>query len=353
MAIAPDADTFVGANPSGSRQATLSDVARLAGVSKSTASKALNHKAHVRDETRRRVVQAAERLSFSPSAVARNLLSGRTGTVGILTNDLEGRFVIPILAGAEDALGAGQISVILCDARGDAIRERRHLTTLLERRIDGLIVVGGARTEPRPSLGRELPVPVVYAYAPSSDPDDVSVVADNVMGGRIAAEHLWETGRRKIAFIGGDSSYVASRERELGARSALEERGLTLITEGSLNGAWTERWGRAAAARLLDLHPDIDAIIGASDGLARAALDILRDLGRQVPRQVAVMGFDNWAIIATNTRPELTSIDLQLEGLGRTAASRVFAALSGEPASSGVQQLPVRLVIRDSTQSNV
>lgn len=331
------------------RPTKLADVARLAGVSKSTASKALNDKDHVGLETRRRVLQAAEQLAFRPSAVARNLFAGRTGTVGILTNDLEGRFVIPILAGAEDALGAGQLSVILCDARGDSIREQRHLGTLLERRIDGLIVVGGARTEPRPSLGRELPVPVVYAYAPSADPNDLSLTSDNLMGGRVAAEHLWETGRRSIAYVGGDPTYVASREREEGARLALADRGAELIVDGSSNGDWTERWGRTATTRLLAQHPQIDAVIGASDGLARAALDILRDLKRNVPEDVAVMGFDNWEIIATNTRPELTSIDLELQTLGRTAASRLFSALSGDELSPGIEYLPVRLFVRGST----
>lgn len=348
----PDGGTTAADHPDAAApsRATLADVARLAGVSKSTASKALNGKHHVHRQTVQRVLDAAERLEFLPSAVARNLTAGRTGTVGILTNDLEGRFALPILAGAEDALGAGEISVLLCDAREDAIRERRHLSTLMERRIDGLIVVGGARTEPRQSLGRELPVPAVYAYAPSDDAADLSLVTDNVMGGRIAGEHLWEVGCRRIAYIGGDPSYIASAEREEGLRRALTERGAELVVMHSLLADWTERWGRAATARILEEHPDVDGIVGASDGLARAALDILRDHGRAVPDDIAVVGFDNWAIIVTNTRPELTSIDLQLQTLGRVAASRLFTALGGEPLGKGVEALPVRLVPRASTR---
>jgi LacI family transcriptional regulator len=331
-------------------RATLADVARLAGVSKGTASKALNNKQHVHPDTVRRVAEAAARLDLMPSAVARNLTAGRTGTVGILTNDLEGRFALPILAGAEDALGAGRLSVILCDAREDAIRERRHLATLMERRIDGLIVVGGARTDPRPSLGHDLAVPVVYAYAPSEDPDDLSLVTDNVAAGRVAAEHLWEVGCRTIAYIGGDPTYIASAEREQGAREALAERGAELLVEASVLADWTELWGRQAAARILEKHPGVDGVIGASDGLARATLDILRDHGRAVPGDVAVIGFDNWAIIATNTRPQLSSVDLQLQALGRIAASRLFSALAGEELGQGVEALPVRLVTRASTQ---
>ena len=322
------------------RRARLEDVAREAGVSMATASKALNGKAHVHPVTRQRVLDAAHRLAFLPSAVARNLAVGRTGTVGLLTNDLEGRFVIPILAGAEDALGAGEISVIVCDARGDAIRERRHLNTLLERRIDGLIVVGGARTEPRPPVGEDLPVPVVYAYAPSQDPADVSLVTDNVQAGRVAAEHLWECGRRRIAYVGGHPSFVASHERGAGAAVALAERGASLVALEP-NGDWTERWGRAATARILLQHPDVDAFIAASDQLARGVLDILRDQHKRVPEDVAVLGFDNWGVIVTN---------LRLEDLGRTAAHRLFAAISGEPVTAGIEQLPVRLCVRGSTQ---
>src|SRR5215510_640207 len=150
------------------RAPTLADVARLAGVSVATASKALNGRAHVRAETRSRVLEAAEQLSFTPNSLARGLLAGRTGTVGLLTSDLEGRFSIPILMGAEDAFGAGRVAVFLCDARGDTIREQHHVQALLNRRVDGLIVVG-SRTDPRPSLFCKLPVPVVFSYPPLHD----------------------------------------------------------------------------------------------------------------------------------------------------------------------------------------
>lgn len=336
------------AEPVRARRATLADVAQLAGVSKGTASKALNGRGELTSDTRQRVREAAEALAFTPSSVARNLVRGRTGTVGVLTNDLEGRFVIPILMGAEDALGAGRTSVILTDARGDAVREKQQLQTLLERQIDGLIVVGGPRNDPRPSLGHDLPVPVVYAYAPSEDPRDLSIVPDNELAGRLVAEHLWELGRRRIGFIGGDPTYCASREREAGAAAALVARGSELLGAGVTAGDWSERWGRAATTRLIEQH-EPDAIIAASDMLARAALDVLRDLGRRVPEDVAVAGHDNWSLIVTNTRPELTSVDALLEPLGRRAAGRIFAALSGEPIAAGVERRPVRLVIRSST----
>src|SRR5689334_22980155 len=160
-----------------SRAVTISDVASLAGVSIATVSKALNGRDNVRAETRQRVLEAAQELSFQPNALARGLLSGQTRTVGLLTSDSVGRFGIPVLLGAEDAFGAGEMAVLLCDARGDAIREQHHLRALLSRRVDGLIVVGES-TDPRPSVSGDLPLPVVYAYGPSEDPDDVSFVPD-------------------------------------------------------------------------------------------------------------------------------------------------------------------------------
>src|SRR5674476_482448 len=199
------------------RPVTLTDVARVAGVSVATASKALNGRDQVKDSTRARVQEAAARLSFSPNRLARGLLLGRTGTVGLLTSDLEGRFVIPILMGAEDAFGAGQVNVFLCDARGDHIREQHHLKALLNRRVDGIIIVG-RQTDPRRSLGHELPVPVVYAYAPSEDPEDHSVTPDNEAGGRLAIDHLIACGRKRVAHITGDPAYAAAQDRARGVR---------------------------------------------------------------------------------------------------------------------------------------
>ena len=329
------------------RSVTLKDVARLAGVSVATASKALNHRDNVHPETRRRVVATAERLSFTPNALARNLLSGQTGTVGLITHDLEGRFSLPILMGAEDAFGEGKTSILLCDAREDAIRESYHLQALLGRRVDGLIVVG-SRTDARRSLGRSLPVPIVYVYAPSEDPDDLSFVPDNVSAGQQLAEHLLHLGRTRIGHIAGDPTYVAAHDRVQGVNASLDAAGVTLVGDRAMFGTWSESWGRAAAKTLVDKFPNVDAIICGSDQIARGVLDTLRDLGRRVPQDIAVGSFDNWQILATGSRPELTTVDMNFQTLGRRAAQAIFDALKGIQAS-GVHQQACRLMIRGST----
>jgi LacI family transcriptional regulator len=329
------------------RTPTLKDVARLAGVSIATASKALNGRDNVHPDTRARVVEAADRLSFTPNSLAQAILAGQTGTVGLLTNDLEGRFSIPILMGAEDAFGAGRMSVFLCDARGDAIREQYHLKALLGRRVDGLIVVGST-TNPRPTIGRDLPVPVVYAYAPSSDPGDLSVVPDNVNAGVLAVEHLVTTAHRRIAHISGDVSYFAARDRAAGAAQALAAAGLELAGGQVRYGSWTEAWGRSATHTLLDHEPDVDAILCGSDQIARGVMDALRDRGARVPDDVAVMGFDNWDPMVSGARPGLTSVDMNFETLGRRAAQALSEAIGGTPRH-GVETTPCRVMVRGST----
>lgn len=330
------------------RNPTLKDVAALSGVSIATASKALNNRSQVHPDTRARVLAAAQRIRFRPNPLAQGLLAGQTGTVGMLTDDLIGRFSIPILTGAEDAFGTGEMSVFLCDARGDAIRLRYHLEALLGRRVDGLIALGSS-TDPRKSLGRDLPVPVIYVYGPSDDPRDLSLVPDNVGAGVIAAQHMVATGRRRIAHITGERGFVAARERAAGISETLLASGIDMIAGDAIYGNWSESWGRTATLALLDQHPELDGIICGNDQIARGALDILREKKLRVPLDVGVMGFDNWELMTTESRPQLTSVDMNLEELGRQAAQRLFAAIDGDQ-QSGTESLPCRLVVRASTE---
>lgn len=330
------------------KRATINDVASLAGVSIATASKALNGRQDVRATTRERVLAAAAELSFQPNALARGLLSGQTRTVGLLTSDSVGRFGIPVLLGAEDAFGADEMAVLLCDARGDAIREQHHLRALLSRRVDGLIVVGES-TDPRPSVSKDLPVPVVYAYGPSDDPSDVSFVPDDVGGAETAVKHLLAMGRRRVAHITGPTDYKAARDREEGFLRALAESGVEQAGE-TLSGPWSQRWGRHAAEMLLVGGAEIDAVFCGSDQIAAGFVEAARERGRRVPDDIAVVGYDNWEVLSTETRPALTTVDMNLEALGRTAAQHLFAAIDGK-ATPGVHRMPCRLVIRDSTAS--
>lgn len=329
--------------------ATINDVAALAGVSPATVSKALNGRGQLRAETRRRVVQAAKELGFHANMLARNLAEGRTYTVGVLTADSFGRFTIPVMLGAEDALGAGQISVLLCDGRGDRIREQHYVRTMLARRVDGIIVTGRT-TDPRPSLGRDLPIPVVYARARSDDPEDLSLLHDDKQGAGLAIDHLLATGRTRIAHVTGPDRHLAARERAVGARGALEAAGLGLVLDEPLMGEWSERWGREATSILIRRGAQFDGIFCGSDQIARGVADALREAGRLVPEEVGLVGVDNWEVMSEGCRPPLTTIDLNLTELGHIAATKLLQAIEGHPLENGVQLLPCRLVTRRSTE---
>jgi LacI family transcriptional regulator len=328
------------------RPATISDVASLAGVSVGTASKALNGRGSLRPDTRRRVQEAAERLSFQANAAARTLNTGRTYTVGMITTDSIGRFSIPVMLGAEDSLGAGQMSVFLCDGRDDPIREQYYLKTLLSRNVDGIIVTG-RRTQARPPIGAALPVPVVYAFISSTDPEDCSVVPDEAGGAHKAIEHLLATGRRRIAHVTGPEHHHSARVRADGASETLAESGLALVAP-PMFGEWSEAWGRQAAAMLLAKGYDLDAVFCGSDQIARGVADTLRVAGRRIPDDLALVGFDNWDVMTQGCQPPLTSLDMDLEGLGKAAADLLLEAINGRPAP-GRHVRPCRLVPREST----
>jgi LacI family transcriptional regulator len=328
------------------RRVTIRDVAAEADVSIGTASKALNGQGKLRAETRERVAEAAQRLGFAPNTLAQALLAGRSFTVGLITTDSFGRFSIPVMLGAEDALGTGQVSVFMCDTRDDPDREKRYVEMLAARRVDGLIITG-RRIEPRPPVAAGPGIPVVYAMTQPLDDDGPAVLPDDEGGGRAAAEHLLAGGRRRIGHITGPERFMAARQRAAGFGSALAAASLT--PHGGVRfGEWSEEWGRRATGSLLRSAPDTDAIFCGSDQIARGVADTLRAVGRRVPEDIALVGFDNWAPMALGALPPLTSVDMCLEDVGRVAAGHLLAAIGGEQRS-GVYKVPCRLVVRESS----
>jgi LacI family transcriptional regulator len=327
---------------------TIRDVARAAGVSVGTASKALNNRGRLRPETRERVRLEADRLGFRPNDLIKSLLRGRTYTVGLITTDYFGRFNMPVVAGIEDALGSAEILVFLCNVRDDPERERQVISALLAKKVDGIIVMGRRIDARAPIDVDPSRTPVVYAFSRVTDPEALCLLPDDAQGARLATEHLFAVGRRKLAHITGPRDREAVASRKSGMTSALAARDLDLPDSRVLYGEWTEAWGNDAVARLLAQDPDIDGIFCGSDIIARGVLDGLRERGRAVPADVAVVGFDNWEIVATQARPALTTIDMNLHDLGRAAAQRLLAKVEGQPGSGEVY-LPCSLVVRASS----
>lgn len=324
----------------------MEDVAQAAGVSSATASRALNNRTEVHPETRAQVQLAAARLGFFKRTYKKdNGPSPAAKTIGLVTSDPGGRFSMQVLAGAENSMDVGSIEVLLCSTRNDIIRENHYVNALAGRKVDGIIVVGSWTNHraPLPISG----IPTAYVMSPSQDESDLSFVPDDYQGGCLAARHLLTLGRTRIAVITGPELWKSSRDRALGAVDTGHELGVELVEQPLYGSDWTRDWGRSATEMLLRKHSEVDAILCGSDQIADGALQTLLGRGMRVPADISVMGYDNWSPFCEDNRPRLTSIDMNIESLGRQAA---LSILRPEAVPfSGVFKQPPQLIIREST----
>jgi len=327
---------------------TLRDVARLAGVSVGTASKAMNAGGRLSAETRAKVLSAAKTLDYRPNDLAQSLHRARSMTVGILSTDSFGRFTFPIVEALERRLFDHGIAVFMCNATDDPARERRHIEQLLGKRVDGLIVTARRVDKRAPIVPAVRGLPVVYVFSHVDDPDALCLLPDDEGGAKLAAGHLAKLGRRRIAHITGPRHFEAVLLREKGWRAGLNEAGLPAEDADCLSGRWSEGWGREAVETLFAHGRRApDALFCGNDQIARGAVEALRDKGRSVPGDVAIVGFDNWNVMADATRPPLTSVDMNLGALGSEAGAALLEMIAGG-SLTGVRRLPCSLVVRAS-----
>lgn len=326
---------------------TLYDVAKAANVSVATASKALNGTGRVSQETRVRIQEVAKELGFRPNVLARSLTSKRSFSIGLLTDDTFGRFTLPMMAGVSEGLIDHGVSVFLCAIEGDPKLGRTHLEALLDKQVDGIVATGRRVDKPLPIDLSGLPVPVVYALT-AGPANALTILPDDGQGAAEAVRHLIAQRRRRIVHVTGPERFQVVRERAQAYRETLAQAGESLGEPQVLNGAWSELWGHEAVTQLWSLPHKPDGIFCGNDQIARGVIDALRERGVAVPTEVSVVGFDNWEIFAQQTRPPLTTIDMNLKELGRQAGLALLNIASGEAMTPGVRRLPCRLVVRAS-----
>ncbi|SNY90699.1 transcriptional regulator, LacI family [Cohaesibacter sp. ES.047] len=326
---------------------TIRDVAAKADVSVTTASRALNGTGRMSEETRSRVERVARELDYRPNYMARGLVQQRSFTLGLLTDDTYGRFTLPVAAGLSSAMTDKGVSVFLSAGEHEAHRLELNLRAMEEKRIDGLVISGKRIDRGLPIDVSSLGMPVVYVYSLCPE-DAVGFVPDDINAARTAVQHLIGLGRRKIAHIAGRPSFEASHLRETGWRMALEENGLTPCGE-ALYSNWTEAHGYEAAFHLIATAGERpDAIFCSNDQIARGVIDAFVQMGIKVPDDIAIVGFDNWEVFAKATRPPLTTMDMELTGLGKSAGLALLDMIEGKPIEVGVRKTPCHLVVRES-----
>lgn len=325
---------------------TIYDVAQVARVSTATASKALNDSGRMGVETRARIKRVAQELGFRPNSLAQSLTRKRSFTVGLLTNDSYGRFTLPVMAGISEGLIDHGVSVFLCAVGDKPELAQVHVEAMLDKRVDGIIATGKRVDKPLPVDLSKLPVPVVYALTAGPE-EGLTILPDDRQGAGEAVRHLLAQGRRRIAHVSGPKDFGVVHERALACSQVLaESTGASDV--GTLYGSWSEHWGHEAVAELWANARTPDGIFCGNDQIARGVVDALRERGVSVPGDVSVVGFDNWEIVAKETRPPLTTVDMNLKELGRQAGLALVRLVNGDAVERGIWRLPCSLIVRSS-----
>ncbi|GGJ17356.1 LacI family DNA-binding transcriptional regulator [Streptomyces brasiliensis] len=337
--------------PAPGRRPTLNAVAARAGVGRGTVSRVINGSPNVSSRSRAAVEQAIAELGYVPNRAARTLVTRRTDSVALVIPEGEDRlfsepYFSGIIRGVSAELTAVGMQLLLVLARNDG--EQARLASYLSARVDGVLMVAVHRDDTLPDLLDDLGVPTVLAGQRSEHEPLGHVRADNYGGARGAVQHLLERGRRVIATITGPLNMDVTRARLSGYREALENADVSTDEQLIVHGDFTEEGGRTAMRELLRRRPDLDAVFAASDVTASGAVLELRASGRQVPEDVAVIGFDD-SIVARHIDPPLTSVQQPIEEMGRTMAALLLDELAQQGKGRREVVLPTQLVVRAST----
>ncbi|MET8461926.1 LacI family DNA-binding transcriptional regulator [Micromonospora zamorensis] len=327
---------------------TLEAVAARAGVSRATVSRVVNGSTTVAEPIREAVTRAVAELGYVPNLAARSLVTQRTDSIALVMPEAATRVfsddqVFPgIIRGVSQELEAADKQLVLMLAGSPAGHQRVERYTT-GRHVDGVLFASLHGADPLPGTLARLGIPVVVSGRPLGDVPVPYVDVDHVAGVTTAVRHMIDIGRRRIATIAGPQDMVAGIERLSGYRSAVTDAGLPeLIAVGD----FTRESGAAAMRRLLTEHPDLDGVFAASDLMAHAALRTLREAGRRVPDDVAVVGFDDIET-AAYTEPPLTTVRQPIVELGRRMTRQLLRLAAGEEIEQAVM-LPTELVVRES-----
>ncbi len=325
-------------------EVTIYDVARLAGVSPATVSRALNGSNRVATTTRRRVEAVVAQLGYEPNRVARSLATSVTHTLALLLPDITNPFFPALVKGVQLLADERHYTLLLCNTAADPEREEEYLRVLRGKRVDGVILVGlklnGQRI--RRALGE---VPVVVLDRSVDLPGAAVVQVDHRGGATLAVRHLLELGHRDIAHVAGPGDLAVSRERLEGYREALSEAGLPYRPELVVEADFTEEGGYEAVQGLCATG-HVSAIFAANDLSAIGIMAALRERGLTVPDEVSVVGFDDIHLCAY-TVPALTTIRQPAYAMGRRAAELLIDAVEGgDPRGVTFE---AELVVRGST----
>ena len=329
---------------------TIADIAKLAGVSKSTVSRALNDSPLIGEETKARIRSLARQYNFQINAPARRLSMRQSRTIAFVTHAYHKEFSVAdlfgleILGGISNGLSTRDYDLLIIHVDpNDTKWAHQYFDT---GRVDGFILMTATRKQNHVKALLEIGAPFIVWGVPAPNQKYCSVTGDNFSGGKLATEHLIRSGRQKIGFIGGPAYELEVQHRLAGYESALQEAGRSVESDLIEYGNFMDTSGAEALNRLLKKVPDIDAVFVNSDLMAIAAMDEIREHGRRVPEDIAVVGYDDLSI-AAHSNPPLTTIRQNVPLAGKLLAQNMIDFLQTGIVTN--VSTPVELIVRKST----
>jgi DNA-binding LacI/PurR family transcriptional regulator len=327
---------------------TIYDVARLAGVSTATVSRALNGTGQIAPGTRATIEAAVEQLGYRPNTIARSLVTRSTQTIALLLPDITNPFYAALVSGIQQTALDHDHTMLLCTTEGDGEREEQYLRLLRAKQVDGALVDGLVLPPYRIARFVRDGFPIVCLDRDIDSTSIPLVQVDNRLGGRLAAEHLLGLGHSRIAHVTGLRALHISDDRLAGYRDGLAAAGIAADDRLVAEGRFTEEGGYEAARTLLETSPDMTAIFAANDLSALGVLNAIAVSGRRVPDDVSVVGFDDLRLSAF-TSPPLTTIRQPAVEIARLATELLIGLTRGEDVEQMRHLLEPTLVVRGST----
>ncbi len=328
---------------------TISDVAKLAGVSAMTVSRVINNSGYISRETRSRVEAAIAELAYVPNALGRQLRSKQTKMLALVLSDIMNPFFTTIARGVEDVAGARGFSVMFCNTDESETKEAQYLLMLVQRQVDGVLLVpaSGSGKSLRMLSSHKMPVVVLDRRIQSRHVD--SVRSDSEAGAHTLTEHLIGLGHRRIAVLTGRRSVSTSVDRVAGCRRALLDAGLGLDDDLVRFGEYNQVDGHRIAQEILAVYPRPTAIFAANNFIAIGAMRALREAGLRVPEDMSIVAFDDLPA-AWMSDPFMTVVDQPAYEIGRRAAELILSRLEGTISGAGREVvLQSELIVRRSS----
>lgn len=328
---------------------TIYDVAREAGVSMATVSRVVNGNPNVKPTTRKKVLEAIERLGYRPNAVARGLASKRTTTVGVVIPDISSTFFAELARGIEDIATMYKYNIILCNSDQNKEKEIHLINTLLEKQVDGIVFMGGEITTEHEETFKKSPVPIVLSATIDDKKEFPSVNIDYKQAAYDAVKSLTDEGHTKVAMLSGTlEDPVNGYLKFSGYKSAIQDAGLHLDDDLVVIGDYSYDSGLEAMASLLKLKERPTAIFASTDEMALGLIHGAQDAGVKVPEDIEIIGFDNTRL-ATMVRPTLTTVVQPMYDIGAVSMRLLTKYMNKEDVSENVVILPHHVEYRQST----